>query len=108
MYDEASLARKTAGPAISSARPQRCIGTFPIVAGPPCGASQRLRVSWGAVQPGHSALTRTPLPPHSTASVLDSEIRAAFAAPYGEMSGADATPATDATLMIEPWPRSSR
>src|SRR6202034_3566355 len=76
-------ARKTAGPAISSARPQRAIGTLTIVAAPPSGVSHMLRFRSVAVQPGQSALTRTPLRPHSTARVLVSPTTAALAAPGG-------------------------
>ena len=108
MYDDASLARNTAGPAISSARPQRCIGTLAIVAGPAAGSSHRLRFRSVAVQPGQSAFTRTPSPPHSTASDFVSEISPALAAPYGDRIGDAATPATEATLITEPEPRSSR
>ncbi len=108
MYEDASLARKTAGPDISSARPHRRIGTVATVAGPAVSSSQRLRFRSVAVQPGHRALTRTPSAPHSTASDLVSEIRPALAAPYGARNGAALTPATDATLMTEPLPRSTR
>src|SRR5215470_4592646 len=107
-YEEASLARKTAGPAISSARAQRRIGTVATVPGPATGSSHRLRFRSVAVQPGHSAFTRTPFGAHSTASDLVSEISPAFAAPYGLISGDEATPATEATLITEPAPRSSR
>src|SRR6266702_1258499 len=108
MYEDASLARKTAGPATSSARAQRCIGTPATVAGPATGSSHRFRFRAVAVQPGQSALTRTPSAAHSTASDLVSEIRPAFAAPYGDSSGDEATPATEATLITEPLLRSSR
>src|SRR5215471_889836 len=84
------------------------MGTLAIVAGPATGSSHRLRFRSVAVHPGHSALTRTPSAAHSTASDLVSEISPAFAAPYGVISGDDATPATDATLITEPLPRSSR
>src|SRR5215469_17188993 len=104
MKDEASLARKTAGPAISSALPQRAIGTLAMVAWPPSGESHRSRFRSVAVQPGHSALTRTPVRPHSTASVFVSETTAALAAPYGARNGAAAMPATEATLITEPTP----
>src|SRR5215472_1458056 len=108
IYDDASLARNTAGPAISRAVAQRFIGTVATVAGPLTGSSHRLRLRSVAVQPGQSALTRTPSGAHSTASVLVSEISPALAAPYGLISGADATPATEATLITEPVPRSSK
>ena len=52
-----------------------------IVAGPETGSSHRLRFRSVAVQPGHSALTRTPSAAHSTASDLVSEISPALAAP---------------------------
>src|SRR5262249_2446068 len=87
MYDDASLARNTAGPAISSALAQRCIGTVAIVAGPVTGSSHRLRFRSVAVQPGHSALTLTPSAAHSTASDFVREISPALAAPYGLISG---------------------
>src|SRR5580658_4482874 len=108
MKDDASLARNTAGPAISSGLPHRPIGTVAMVAGPAVGSSHRLRLRSVAVQPGQSALTRTPSRPHSTASDFVSEISPAFAAPYGVSSGDEATPATDATLITDPCPRSSR
>src|SRR5262249_10360861 len=73
-WEEAPLARKTAGPVTSSARPQRPIGTVATVAFPAVSSSHRLRLSSVAVQPGHRALTRTPCAAHSTASVLVSEI----------------------------------
>src|ERR1700726_3572362 len=106
MEDEASLARKTAGPAISAGRPQRAIGTFAMVDRPPSGPSHRFRFSSVAVQPGHSALTRIPDAAHSTARVLVTEMTAALAAPYGMRPGALELPATEATLMTEPRPRS--
>src|SRR5215472_10308449 len=108
MYEAASLARNTAGPAISSGWPQRCMGTLATVAGPALSSPHRLRFSSVAVQPGQSALTRTPCPAHSTASDLVSDTTAALAAPYGEIIGAAARPPTEATLMTEPEPRSSR
>ena len=37
-----------------------------------------------------------------------SEIRPALAAPYGDRNGEPISPATDATLMTVPWPRSTR
>ncbi len=108
MYDDAALARNTAPPAISSGWAQRRIGTVATVAGPAVSSSHRLRFSAVAVQPGHSALTRTPSAAHSTASDLVSEISPALAAPYGARNGAALTPATEATLMTEPVPRSTR
>src|SRR5215469_647463 len=108
MNDDASLARKTAGPAISSALAHRFIADVATVAGPTTGSSHSARFSSVAVQPGHNALTLTPASPHSAASVLVREISPALAAPYGLISGAAATPATDATLITEPCPRSSR
>src|SRR5262249_13921332 len=105
MKEEASLARKIAGPAISSGLPQRPMGTLAIVAWPPSGESHRTRFSSVAVQPGQSAFTRTPARPHSLASVLVSETTAALAAPYGAKNGAAARPATEAMLITEPPPR---
>src|ERR1700733_11041104 len=102
MYDDASLARNSAGPAISSADAHRPIGVVAIVAGPRTGASQSVRFSAVAVQPGHSALTRTPPGAHSTASDFVSEISPALAAPYGDIVGEAAIPATDATLITDP------
>src|SRR5215467_7512938 len=97
-----------AWPAISSARAHRRIGTLATVPGPATGSSHRLRFRSVAVQPGHSALTLTPSAAHSTASDFVREISPALAAPYGLISGEEATPATDATLITEPAPRSSR
>src|SRR5580704_18635946 len=87
MYDEASLARNTAGPAISAGRPQRPIGTFAIVDRPPSGPSHRFRFRSVAVQPGHSAFTRIPDAAHSTARVLVTDMTAALEAPYGLRPG---------------------
>src|ERR1035438_9240557 len=81
--DAASLARKTAALAISSAVPQRRNVTVATVAGLAAGSSPRLRLRSVAVQPGHRALTRMPSAPHATASDFVSEIRPAFAAPSG-------------------------
>jgi hypothetical protein len=78
------------------------------VAGPAVSSSHRLRFSSVAVQPGHSALTRTPSAAHSTASDLVSDTSPALAAPYGARNGAALTPATEATLITEPVPRSTR
>src|SRR5260370_42466547 len=108
MYDEASLARNTAGPAISCGRAPRFIGTVATVPGPATGSSHRFRFRSVAVQPGQRALTLTRFGAHSTASVFVSEISPALAAPYGLISGAEATPATEATFTTEPEPRSSR
>src|SRR5271165_5069017 len=102
MNDEALLARNTAGPAISSGAAHRFIADEATVAGPSAGSSQSVRFRSVAVQPGHSALTRTPVSPHSIASVFVSEISPAFDAPYGPISGEAARPATDATLITEP------
>src|ERR1700729_765932 len=92
----ASLARKTAGPAISSALPQRPIGTVAIVAAPPSGESHMARFRSVAVQPGQSALTRTPLRPHSTARVLVSPTKGGVGAPPGGGGGGTGAPATEA------------
>src|SRR5437764_6857296 len=108
MYDDASLARNTAGPAISSGRPHRPIGTPCIIIAETASSSHRSRLSSVAVQPGHSALTRTPAGPHSIASDRVMETTAALLAPYGLTNGAPASPATDATLTTEPDFRSSR
>src|SRR5437763_2219736 len=108
MYDGASLARKVAGPVISSTLAQRCIGTVAIVALDAVSSAHRPRLSSVAVQPGHSALTRTPWLAHSAASVLVSEISPALAAPYGASAGDAIRPAMEATLMTEPWPRLTR
>src|SRR6185312_5710058 len=70
--------------------------------------SQRVRLRSVAVQPGHSALTRTPVLAHSTASVRVSEISAALEAPYCAMAGVADNPATLATLITEPVRRSNR
>src|ERR1700733_43873 len=101
----ASLARKTAGPAISSARPQRPIGTLAIVAAPPSGGSHMTRFRSVAVQPGQSALTRTPLPPPPPGGVLVRPTAAALAALEGARNGPPARPATEARLITEPVPR---
>src|SRR5580704_11658814 len=108
MNDAASLARKTAGPAISSGLAQRLSADVATVEGPATGSSHRVRFSSVAVQPGQSALTRTPAVPHSTARDFVSETSPALAAPYGVISGEAARPATDATLITTPVPRSSR
>jgi hypothetical protein len=108
MKDEASLARNTAGPAISSGRPQRPIGTLAMTDWPPSGAVRRISFRSVAVQPGHSALTRIPAGAHSTARVLVTEMTAALEAPYGMRPGVADMPATDATLITEPRPRSRR
>jgi hypothetical protein len=64
-----------------------------------------MRCSSVAVQPGHSAFTRTPVRPHSVASVLVSDTTAALADPYGARNGAAASPATEAMLITHPPPR---
>ena len=74
-----------AGPSAASA-------PWPPWPGPAVSSSHRLRLSSVAVQPGHSALTRTPSAAHSTASDLVSEISPALAAPYGDRNGAAAHP----------------
>src|SRR6266487_4571686 len=108
MNDDASEARNTAGPAISSARPHRPIGMVESRPADACSSAQRLRFSSVAVHPGHSAFTRTPLVAHSTASDLVSEITAAFDAPYGVSAGVAPSPATLARLITEARPAASR
>src|SRR5581483_5912618 len=84
------------------------MGTVAIVAFDAVSSSHRPRLRSVAVQPGHSALTRTPEAAHSAASVLVSEISPALAAPYGASIGDAIRPAMDATLMTEPSPRFTR
>ena len=72
------------------------------------GRGSVINVASVAVQPGHSAFIRMPDGAHSTASVLVTEMTPALAAPYGIRPGAADRPATDATLITEPPPRSRR
>jgi hypothetical protein len=57
------------------------MGTAATVDFPAASSPHRLRFRSVAVQPGHSALTRTPWAAHSAASVLVSAIKPALAAP---------------------------
>ena len=53
-------------------------------------------------QPGQTALTRTPRPPHSTARVRVMPIRPCLLALYAARSATPSSPATEAMLTIEP------
>jgi hypothetical protein len=55
-------------------------------------------------QPGQTALTRTPRPPHSAAKVLVSPIRPCLLALYAARSAIPRSPATEAMFTILPEP----
>src|SRR3954466_9805728 len=101
-YDAASLARNTTAPAISSARAQRPIGTRAIIASLTSWFSHSARLRSVAVQPGQSALTRTPRLAHSIATDRVRLTTAALDAPYGVTPGDPPSPATAATLTTAP------
>jgi hypothetical protein len=99
----AGSARNAIADAMSSGVANRPIGTRPVISASLYNPAACGPTSIGVLtHPGHTALHRTPRPPHSAANGRVRPIKPCLLALYAARSATANNPAIDATLMMLP------